>query len=77
MSRSYTVSQRKDGKWYAHKAGYAYVPILGSISDTKRRAQKHAADAMALSLKDYLQQKGGNKYVSRMSPQPALKRLPQ
>ena len=57
MTRSYTVSQRSDGKWYAHKVGYAYVPILGSISDAKRHAQKHAADAMALSLKDYLQLK--------------------
>ena len=55
MKRYYTISKaEKSGLWYAHKAGYPWIPVLGTFSKTKRAAQKHAADLMAISLKEYL-----------------------
>lgn len=58
MKRTYTVSKdEKSGLWYAHKVGYPWIPVLGSFSKSKRAAQKHAADCMALPLKEYLQLK--------------------
>ena len=53
--RTYTVSKEPEtGKWCAHKAGFDWIPILESFSDTRKQAQRHAADAMALPLKEYL-----------------------
>lgn len=58
MKRTYTVSKaEKSGLWYAHKIGFPWIPVWGSFSKSKRVAQKHAADCMALSLKEYLQLK--------------------
>jgi len=58
MKRIYTVSKdEKSGLWYAHKAGFSWIPVFGSFSKSKRAAQKHAADCMALQLKEYLQLK--------------------
>jgi hypothetical protein len=43
MSKGYTVSQCPQSKlWYAHMVGYSYIPVMGSFSDSKREAQKHA-----------------------------------
>lgn len=56
MKRHYTVSKdEKSDLWYAHKAGFPWIPVLGTFSKTKRAAQKHAANLMAISLKEYLQ----------------------
>jgi hypothetical protein len=58
MKRYYTVSkEEKSGMWYAHKAGFPWIPVLGTFSKTKRAAQKHAADLMAIPLKEYLRLK--------------------
>ena len=58
MKRYYTVSKdEKSGLWYAHKAGFSWIPVFGSFSKSKRAAQKHAANLMAISLKEYLQLK--------------------
>lgn len=57
-TRRYTVSQDKEtGLWYAHRTGFDWIPVFGSFSNTRRQAQKHAADMMGLFLKDYLQLK--------------------
>ena len=56
MKRHYTVSKdEKSGLWYVHKTGFPWIPVLGTFSKTKRAAQKHAADLMAIPLKEYLQ----------------------
>ena len=56
MKRHYTVSKdEKSGLWYVHKAGFPWIPVLGTFSKTKRAAQKYAADLMAIPLKEYLQ----------------------
>lgn len=52
--KTYTVSQRKDGLWYAHLTGFPYIPVLGSVRKTKRAAQRVAANCMCLLLSDYL-----------------------
>lgn len=53
--RKYTVSQDKEsGQWYAHKAGFDWIPVLGTFSDTRRQAQQQAASMMGLPLKEYL-----------------------
>ena len=58
MKRIYTVSKDENsGLWYAHKAGFSYIPVFGSFRKTKRAAQRVAADCMAISLKEYLQLK--------------------
>ena len=58
MKRIYTVSKdEKSGLWYVHKAGFPWIPVLGSFSKSKKTAQKHAAACMALPLKEYLQLK--------------------
>lgn len=49
----YTVSQDRNGYWYAHRVGYAYIPLFGSWSLDKRVAQEYAAGAMGLTLKQY------------------------
>ena len=37
MKRHYTVSKdEKSGLWYAHKAGFPWIPVLGTFSKTKR-----------------------------------------
>ena len=55
MKRIYTVSKdEKSGLWYAHKAGFSWIPVFGSFRKSKRAAQRIAADCMALSLKEYL-----------------------
>jgi hypothetical protein len=59
MKKTYTVSKdEKSGMWYAHMIGFSYIPVFGSFSRSKRVAQKHAADMMALTLKEYVQMKG-------------------
>ena len=58
MKRIYTVSKdEKTGLWYAHKAGFSRIPVFGSFSKSKRAAQKHAANIMGITLKEYLQLK--------------------
>ena len=58
MKRTYTVSKdERSGLWYAHKAGFSRIPVFRSFSKSKRAAQKHAANKMAISLKEYLQLK--------------------
>ena len=53
--RTYTVSQEQEsGWWYAHKAGYPWIPVFGTFERTRRAAQKHAANMMGLPIKDYL-----------------------
>jgi hypothetical protein len=55
MKRHYTVSKsEKSGLWYVHKAGFPWIPVLGTFTKTKKAAQKHAANLMAISLKEYL-----------------------
>lgn len=55
MNRRYTVSKdTKSGLWYAHKAGFPWIPVFGSFRGSKRAAQRVAADCMALPLKEYL-----------------------
>lgn len=54
MKRIYEVSKNEKGIWYVHKAGYPWIPVMGSGSKSKRAAQKYAADLMAISLKEYL-----------------------
>lgn len=55
MWRTYTVSQDKEsGAWYAHKAGFSHIPVLGTAEKTRRAAQKHAANMMGLPIKDYM-----------------------
>jgi len=59
MKRNYTVSKdEKSGMWYAHMVGFSYIPVFGSFSKSKKSAQKHAADMIALSLKEYMKLKG-------------------
>lgn len=50
--RAYTVSQ-KDGIWYAHMVGYAYIPVFGSFG-SRRTALGWAAASMGLTYKDYM-----------------------
>lgn len=58
LKRYYTVSKcEKSGLWYAHKAGFPWIPVLGTFSKTKREAQKRAAELMGISLEYYLQLK--------------------
>jgi hypothetical protein len=53
MKRTYTVSQTAEGVWYAHKAGFSYIPVLGSASKSKAEAQRVAANCMGLTLAEY------------------------
>ncbi|TZE81990.1 hypothetical protein [Calorimonas adulescens] len=56
MKRIYVVSKdKKSGLWYAHMAGFPWIPVWGSCSKSKIEAQKVAANMMCLSLKEYLQ----------------------
>lgn len=58
LGRTYTVSQHKEsGLWYAHKAGFDWIPLFGSFCETRRKAQKHAANIMGFPLKEYLKLK--------------------
>jgi hypothetical protein len=58
MKKTYTVSQdKKSGLWYVHRVGFPGIPLFGSFTKSKRAALKHAADCMALPLKEYLQLK--------------------
>lgn len=52
MTKRYTVSQDNGGKWYAHKAGFANIPVMGSFG-TKANAIKFAAGMMAISVSEY------------------------
>ena len=38
MDKPYSVSQDKNGMWYVHKTGFAYIPVLGSFCASKRQA---------------------------------------
>lgn len=49
----YTVSQDKNGFWYAHRVGYSHIPVFGSWSKSKRTAQQFAANSMGLTLTEY------------------------
>lgn len=53
MKRTYTVSMTDDGVWYAHKTGFAYIPVLGSASKSKAEAMRVAANCMGLTLAEY------------------------
>lgn len=39
MSKPYVISRTKEGAWYCHMRGYAYIPVFGSIGD-KEKARK-------------------------------------
>lgn len=53
----YVVSKdEKSGLWYAHKAGYTWIPCLGSFG-SKQHATQSAADEMGLTLKEYKEYK--------------------
>ena len=58
MKLAYTVSQTKEGYWYAHMVGYPYIPVGGSFGcpfkDTKRQALKVAAGCMGLPYEEYM-----------------------
>jgi hypothetical protein len=42
--RLYVVSQdKKSGLYYIHTKGYAYIPVLGSFTESKAEARKMAA----------------------------------
>lgn len=42
--RFYVVSKDKDsGLFYIHQEGYAWIPVLGSFTESKAEAQKQAA----------------------------------
>lgn len=51
----YTVTQDKNGYWYAHRVGFPNIPILGSISKSKRHALSVCAASMGLSLDEYIE----------------------
>lgn len=53
MKKSYVVSKDENGRWYAHKAGFSYVPVMGSFG-TKKHALQSAADCMHLPYKEYM-----------------------
>jgi len=50
----YTVSQDKNGYWYAHKEGYPQAPVFGSFSRSKTAALQVAADNMGMSYRQYM-----------------------
>lgn len=52
--RTYVVSKDKAGYWYAHKAGFSWIPVIGTVSKSKRKAQAGAAACMGLTLEEYL-----------------------
>lgn len=40
MKPKYVVSKdEKSGLWYVHMEGYAYIPVFGSFTPSKRKAQ--------------------------------------
>lgn len=49
-----TVSQDKNGYWYAHRVGYPNIPMFGSWSRNKKYALKCAADNMGLTYEQYV-----------------------
>lgn len=43
MERRYIVSRDvKSGLWYAHKRGFTYIPVSGSLSERKLEAEEYA-----------------------------------
>ena len=65
----YTVSQDKNGYWYAHRVGYAYIPYFGSFTRTRRKALEFAASCMCMTYDQYMEhrkkmkEKIGEKYA--------------
>lgn len=57
MKRTYVVSKDETGLWYAHMADFPKIPVFGSFSKNKKAAQKHAANMMGISLKEYYKTK--------------------
>ena len=58
MKRTYTVSKDdKSSLWYAHMVDFPKIPVFGSFSKNKKEAQKHAANMMGITLKEYYQTK--------------------
>lgn len=53
--REYTVSQDKNGYWYAHQTGYPSIPVWGSFSKSKRHAMEYAAASMCLTYKEFME----------------------
>ena len=51
----YTVSQDKNGYWYAHRVGYHNVPVFGSFSKSKRHALQYCADCMGMTYKQFME----------------------
>lgn len=53
--RVYTVSQDPKSKlFYVHMAGYSYIPCFGTFCNTKKQAQKVAAEWMGIPFETYL-----------------------
>lgn len=42
MSKYIVSRDSKSGAWYAHMDGYSYIPVTGSISESKRIAMEYA-----------------------------------
>lgn len=51
-----TSKDEKSGLWYAHKAGYSWIPCFGSFG-SKQHATNAAAGEMGLTAKEYQQYK--------------------
>ena len=58
MNRTYAVSKDdKSSLWYAHMVDFPKIPVFGSFSKNKKAAQKHAANMMGITLKEYYKTK--------------------
>ena len=51
----YTVSQDKNGYWYAHRVGFSYIPVFGSFSKSKKYALQCCADSMCMTYKEFME----------------------
>ena len=58
MKRTYVVSKDDDSSlWYAHMVDFPKIPVFSSFSKNKKAAQKHAANKMGITLKEYYKTK--------------------
>lgn len=64
----YIVSKDvKTGMWYAHKKGFAYIPVLGSFSEKKTEANEYAKMYNNLPNKvEQIEQKRKEKFMKEM-----------
>ena len=57
----YDVTMDKNGYYYAHKRGYPGIPVLGSISRSKRHAYEIAAGNMGMTYDQYIEYRKRNR----------------